>query len=254
MFQESIEKERFINVVIPGSEVPNWFRHQSVGDSINLEVPSYLFKQIRGIVVCAIFGPHQHRPPYHLIGISLCADSFSCCFSVDGVYSISHRPLVSLSKEFDTVESDHRWFMYLLLNCFEHLVIGSKIGDGSSCQLEIVCQPWVYEKEMMGSDMMGSDMMDIENTIRIRETIEIKTIKIEIKKCGAHVVYEEEIEDLKQSMGQSERSSSIIPYNEGADHFEEDIKSKRSRDDENGACSTHIPHPKTKRVRPSDGE
>ena len=34
--------------------------------------------------------------------------------------------------------------------------------------------------------------------------MEIKNIKIEIKKCGAHVVYEEEIEDLKQSMGQSE--------------------------------------------------
>ena len=59
-------------------------------------------------------------------------------------------------------------------------------------------------------------------------------------------------------MGQSECSSSIIPYNEGVDHFEEDIKSKRSRDDENGASgegsSTHIPHPKTKRVQPSDGE
>ena len=60
-------------------------------------------------------------------------------------------------------------------------------------------------------------------------------------------------------MGQCEcSSSSIIPYNEGVDHFEEDIKSKRSHDDENGASgegsSTHIPHPKTKRVQPSDGE
>ena len=59
-------------------------------------------------------------------------------------------------------------------------------------------------------------------------------------------------------MGQSECSSSIIPYNEGVDHFEENIKIKRSRDDENGAngegSSTHIPHPKTKRVRPFDGE
>ena len=58
------------------------------------------------------------------------------------------------------------------------------------------------------------------------------------------------MEDLKQSMGQSECSSNIIPYNEGVDHFEEDIKIKRSRDDENenGASgegsSTHIPPPK----------
>ena len=72
------------------------------------------------------------------------------------------------------------------------------------------------------------------------------------------MVYEEEMEDLKQSMGQTK--CSISPYNEGVDHSEEDIKIKRSRDNENenGASgegsSPHIPHPKTKRVRPSDGE
>ena len=248
MFQVSTIKERF-DVVFPGSEVPNWFRHQSVGASINLEVPSSLDKQFRGIAFCAVFGPPQHRPP-NLPSYEL---QLHCHFKVNG-NDLSFGPFTQVSGEFEyTVESDHCWFMYLPPNyLFEKEFL--QIADGSSCQLEIVCQPWVYEKEMMGSDMMGSDMMDIENTIRIRETIEIKTIKIEIKKCGAHVVYEEEIEDLKQSMGQSERSSSIIPYNEGADHFEEDIKSKRSRDDENGACSTHIPHPKTKRVRPSDGE
>ena len=69
------------------------------------------------------------------------------------------------------------------------------------------------------------------------------------------MVYEEEMEDLKQSMGQTK--CSISPYNEGVDHSEEDIKIKRSRDDENGASgegnSTQIPHPKTKRVRPFDG-
>ena len=243
MFQVSTIKERF-DVVFPGSEVPNWFRHQSVGASINLEVPSSLDKQFRGIALCAVFGPPQHRPP-NLPSYELYLD---CRFKVNG-NDLSGGLFTQVSGEFEyTVESDHCWFMYLHPNYFfeEEFL---QIADGSSCQLEIVFQPGVYEKEMM-----GSDMMDIENTIGIRERIEIKNIKIEIKKCGAHVVYEEEIEDLKQSMGQSERSSSIIPYNEGVDHFEEDIKSKRSRDDENGASSTHIPHPKTKRVRPSDGE
>ena len=61
------------------------------------------------------------------------------------------------------VESDHCWFMYLLPNYFfekEFL----QIADGSSCQLEILFQPWVYEKEMM-----GPDMMEIKNTIGIKE-------------------------------------------------------------------------------------
>ena len=239
MFQESTIRQR-LDVVIPGSEVPNWFRHQSVGASINLEVPSYLFKQFRGIALCAVFGTPQHRPPNHP-SYELCLD---CYFKVNGNYS-SSGPFTRVSVESEyMVESDHCWFMYLLPNCYFKFL---QIVDGSSCQLEIVFQPRVYEKEMM-----GPNRREIKNTLR--KLIEIKNIKIEIKKCGAHVVYEEEIEDLKQSMGQSECSSSIIPYNEGVDQFEEDIKSKRSRDDENGASSTHIPHPKTKRVRPSDGE
>ena len=216
-YRESTKKVRF-DVVIPGSEVPNWFRHQSVGASVNLEVLSYLFKQLRGIALCAVFGPHQHRPPNHL-SYNL---HLTCYFKANGNYFSSY-PFVSVSKEFDTVESDHCWFMYLLPNYLQGFFQKEflQIANGSSCLLEI---------EFKSED---PSMM-------------------EIKKCGAHVVCEEEMEDLKQSMGQSECSSSIIPYNEGVDHFEEDIKIKPSRDDENGASgngsSTHIPHPKTKRV------
>ncbi|KAL0010740.1 hypothetical protein SO802_005848, partial [Lithocarpus litseifolius] len=221
-YRESTKKERF-DVVIPGSEVPDWFRHQSVGASINLEVPSNLFKQFRGIALCAVFGPnHLTNGPW-----------LACHFKANGK-DFSSGPGVRFSKEFETVESDHRWFIYLLPNYFK-LLNGKgllQIADGSSCQLEIEFKPHGLHLNLM-----------------------------EIKKCGAHMVYEEEMEDLKQSMGQSEcSSSSIIPYNEGVDvdHFEEDIKIKRSRDDENGGSgegsSPHIPHPKTKRVRPSDGE
>ena len=193
MFQGSTLKERF-DVVIPGSEVPNWFRHQSVGASINLEVTSYLFKQFRGIALCAVFGPHQHHPPNH------CSYDLhlTCNLSTNG-NSVGSQPCVRFWEKFDTVESDHRWFMYLLPNYFSKYYFRKKflqIADGFSCQLEI---------EFKSQDP-----------------------RIEIKKCGAHLVYEEEIEDLKQSMGQS----------------------KRSRDDENGGSgegsSTHIPHPKTK--------
>ena len=219
-YRESTKKKR-IHVVIPGSEVPNWFRHQSVGASINLEVPSYLFKQFRGIALCAVFRPHQHRPP------NLGPDHLSCQFKANGIPA-HVLPVVRFWEKSVTVESDHRWFMYLLPNFFRFFFRKEllQIADGSSCQLEI---------EFIAGE--GSMM--------------------EIKKCGAHMVYEEEMEDLKQSMDQTE--CSIIRYNEGVDHFEEDIKNKRSRDDENGGASgegssTHIPHPKTKRVRPSDGQ
>ncbi|XP_050256704.1 disease resistance protein RPV1-like isoform X2 [Quercus robur] len=245
-YQESTITERF-DVVIPGSEVPNWFRHQSVGASINLELPSYLFKQFRGIALCAVFRPPQHRPPNHRSYKLV----LTCSFKANGNY-FTDRPFITFSKEFETVESDHRWFMYLLPNSFQKEFL--QIADGSSCQLEIEFKPTYFAFPFQKEFHQIAD----GSSCRIAE-IEFKN-SIEIKKCGAHMVYEEEMEDLKQSRGQSERSSSIIPYNEGidVDHFEEDIKIKRSRDDENGASgegsSTHIPHPETKRVRPSDGE
>uniref|UniRef100_A0A7N2LQH1 ADP-ribosyl cyclase/cyclic ADP-ribose hydrolase n=1 Tax=Quercus lobata TaxID=97700 RepID=A0A7N2LQH1_QUELO len=218
-YRESTIKGRF-EVVIPGSEVPNWFRHQSVGASINLEVLPYLFKQFRGIALCAVFGPHQHRRHYHRDYVLL-----SCYFKANGK-GFRFIPFVCFS-EIDRVESDRRWFMYLVPDCFIKIYASTEflhqIADGSSCQLEIEFKP--FDPSVM-----------------------------EIKKCGAHVIYEEEMEDLIHSLGQRERGSSIIPNNEVVDHFEEDIKIKRSRDDENGGSSTHIPPPKTKRVRPSNGE
>ena len=170
--------------------------------------------------------------PTSIVHLTILLMTFTLSVSLKPMEITSIRiPCVRFSEEFDMVELDHRWFMYLLPNFFK-LNFGKEflqIANGSSCQLEIEFQSWDPRKE--------------------------------IKKCGAHVVYKEEMEYLKQSMGQSECSSSIFPYNKGVDvvdHFEEDIKIKRSCDDENGASgegsSTHIPHPKTKRVRPSDGK
>ena len=191
-------------------------------------------KKIIGIALCTVYGLHDHHPPQvdQLSGPLGKSNEILCYLKVNGSY-VGTAPFAIVSEEFD-IESDHLWFMYLLPNYLRRIFFTPEgflqIADGSSCQLEI---------ELKSRDP-----------------------RIEIKKCGAHMVYEKEMEDLKlkESMGQNECSSSIIPYNEGVDHFEEDIKSKRSRDDENEnggsgeGSSTHIPHPKTKRVRPSDGE
>ncbi|KAL4597191.1 hypothetical protein ACB092_12G217400 [Castanea dentata] len=51
------------DTIIPGREIPKWFRHQSVGTSVNLQVPSDKFK---GVAVCAVFVLHQHHPLHQL--------------------------------------------------------------------------------------------------------------------------------------------------------------------------------------------
>ena len=56
------------NFIIPGSEIPKWFSHQSEGTSMNLQGPS----DITGIAVCVVFAilPHLslHLPPSEQIG------------------------------------------------------------------------------------------------------------------------------------------------------------------------------------------
>nr|POF07973.1 hypothetical protein CFP56_45269 [Quercus suber] len=69
-------------------------------------------------------------------------------------------------------------------------------------------------------------------------TIETRGPGLEVTKCGAHLIFEQDIEDLKQTKPRSS-SCTITPYYEDDDlgDSEKDAKIKESGDDE-------PPHPK----------
>ena len=191
---------RITGLVIPGSEIPNWFEHQNVGASVNLQVPSHLLlsSKFMGIVVCVVFIFCQHHPLHQLHQLGM-----QCICEVYG-YDI-FRLFLPLSEELGKIESYHLWIEY-----FPFTYFGGR---------------WKEE-------------LDANEFAQIEVTFKPEGLGWELTKCGAHLIFEQDIEDLKQTKPGSS-SCTITPYYEDDDlgDSEKDTKIKESRDDE-------PPHPK----------
>jgi hypothetical protein len=53
--------DNIYDVVIPGSEIPEWFTHQSMGDEANIKEPSNLCNEWMGIALCVVFRSHPNH-------------------------------------------------------------------------------------------------------------------------------------------------------------------------------------------------
>ncbi|XP_050279207.1 disease resistance protein Roq1-like isoform X2 [Quercus robur] len=208
------------NFIIPGSEIPKWFSHQSEGTSLNLQGPS----DITGIAVCVVFAirPYLslHLPPSefyratHNIGLSC---------DVNG-YRIPVNLGVGLSEQFGKIESCHLWIKYFPL------------------------------KRKRGKEL---SQIDANRLSQIDVKLEISPMGpgLVLTKWGARLVYEQDIEDLKEKMPGSS-SCSITPYEDNLDDSATDTKIKRSRDDFEGdgagprgeGTSNEVDEPQPKRI------
>ena len=102
--------------------------------------------------------------------------------------------------------------------------------------------------ELSQIDANGFSQIDVQ--------IENEGPGLEVTKCGACLVYKQDIEDLKQTTAGSSRCS-IIPYEDDLDDSAKDTKIKRGRDDFDGdeagpsgeATDSEIDIPHSKRIR-----
>ena len=193
LFQRCYNPNSDTYLTIPGSEIPNWFRHQNLGASVNLHVPSHLLlsSKFLGIAVCVVFIIRQHHPLHqHELYCSIKANGYR-----------SPRVWFTLSEELGKIESYHLRLQY-----------------------------FPYKTSL---ESHWKEELDANEFTQIVVTFETFHPGLEVTKCGAHLIFEPDNEDLKQTKP-SYSSCTITPYYEDDNLGDsvKDTKIKESRDDE----------------------
>ena len=168
------------NFIIPGSEIPKWFSHQSEGTSLNLQGPS----DITGIAVCVVFVIRSHLslhlPSSELYRVTHDID-LSCYVNGSRIPGFFR---VGLSEQFGKIDSCHLWIKYFPLK-----------------------RKWGKELSQIDANRLSQ--------------IELQILPdgpgLVVTKWGARLVYEQDIEDLKQKMPASS-SCSITPYEDNLEN------------------------------------
>nr|POF03681.1 hypothetical protein CFP56_34438 [Quercus suber] len=173
------------DLVIPGSEVPKWFSHQSEGASVNLQVPSDLCNKCIGIALCSVFVLADHQQPDQLLASHQHASyrtmhALSCYFKANG-YEYSTQPIFRYSEESGKVEAHHLWLTFILPEFFN--------------------EDW---KEAF-------NQIDANGFSHIKIEFEAEGPGLEVKRCGLRLVSKQDIEDLNQIMTWCS-SGRITPY------------------------------------------
>ncbi|KAF3955567.1 hypothetical protein CMV_019221 [Castanea mollissima] len=122
-------------IIIPGREIPKWFRHQSVGTLVNLQVPS---DKLKGVAVCAVFVLRQHHPLPQLISGYITTHSFQWYLNANGDESESFLGSFMFSEQFGN-GGTHRL----------------EVGDSERGEVAIEGKNEVAEEEGFGVERSG---------------------------------------------------------------------------------------------------
>ncbi|ONH89959.1 hypothetical protein PRUPE_8G026500 [Prunus persica] len=175
--QEIPHSLKDFRIVIPGSEIPEWFSNQSVGDSVIETLPSDSNSKWVGFAFCSLFVPVEE--------ISATERNTIVIFDLN-----AHVTMASFSDVTD-VASDHLW---LILLSRESLFTG-RLGT--------------YWREKC-HDRKIRFQFEVQTTYQEENRRVKRKTCLKVKKCGVRILYEQDGEELSRTMKQySNRKNSF---------------------------------------------
>jgi hypothetical protein len=168
-----------INIVIPESEIPNWFNNQSVSGSIPIELSPFVHDNddnIIGIACCAVFSIAPIDPAMTIYANANIYDielSFSNKITCNGWCELFSCIPVILERDLITVKSDHMWLIHFTRDSFFDIL---KHIDLTLNHLDDFCM------KVVGTNCNG--------------------LHVKVQSCGYHWVYKQDLQ-LKHDCGNS---------------------------------------------------
>ena len=153
------------NILIPRSRISKWFSHQSEEASLNLQEPPGFI----GIALCVVFVLYEHYPLQHPPESSENNPvthfiNFLC--NVNG-YKVPDYLSFGFSEQFGKIDSNHLWIKYFSMEGLWDKILSQVNANDQLSQVDV--------------------------------GIEIEGTGLEVMRCGARLVYEQDIEDHKRT-------------------------------------------------------
>ncbi|XP_062018721.1 TMV resistance protein N-like isoform X1 [Rosa rugosa] len=188
----SVHSTRNFSFIGPGNEIPEWYNHQSVGSSVTVELhPGWFSNKWTGFAFCVVFRLLNPLPP-------LVKMSIMCSWTANG-QSLSSFGL-GFGEEWGLPVLDHTWFTFL-----------PRVGFFEEWQD-------IYYQLLISFHFCHVDAAIINEEI------------LQVKNCGVRMVYEEDVEELWQTLM---KQNNTRP---GLQHYDND-------DDDAASSSANRAHP-----------